>query len=283
MNSLHRRRVTYYAAICAGVASFAFPAWADVKTAAVRETIEYVTKTFSKEAAEEGTELMGRKIEQLAVKHGDDGLATVRKVGPQALGLAEKAGVHGDVAVRAMARYGDDGAEWIAKRPKNLELASRYGDDAVEALVKHKEVAEPLVQELGEQGAKALAKIGPQQGRQLAMLAVDPSTAAMARNPQLLDVVARYGDAGMNFIWKHKGALAVSATLAAFLADPQPFIDGTADLAQIAGENLVKPLATGIGQRADWTVLGICLVSALALLAVLRSYWRHREEARRAT
>lgn len=283
MNSLHRRRVTYYAAICAGVASFAFPAWADVKTAAVRETIEYVTKTFSKEAAEEGTELMGRKIEQLAVKHGDDGLATVRKVGPQALGLAEKAGVHGDVAVRAMARYGDDGAEWIAKRPKNLELASRYGDDAVEALVKHKEVAEPLVQELGEQGAKALAKIGPQQGRQLAMLAVDPSTAAMARNPQLLDVVARYGDAGMNFIWKHKGALAVSATLAAFLADPQPFIDGTADLAQIAGENLVKPLATGIGQGADWTVLGICLVSALALLAVLRSYWRHREEARRAT
>ena len=283
MNSLHRRRATYYATVCAGVASFAFPAWADVKTAAVRETIEYVTKTFSKEAAEEGTELMGRKIEQLAVKHGDDGLAAVRKVGPQALGLAEKAGVHGDVAVRAMARYGDDGAEWIAKRPKNLELASRYGDDAVEALVKHKEVAEPLVQELGEQGAKALAKIGPQQGRQLAMLAADPTTAAMARNPQLLDVVARYGDAGMNFIWKHKGALAVSATLAAFLADPQPFIDGTADLAQIAGENLVKPLATGIGQRADWTVLGICLVSALALLAVLRSYWRHREEVRRAT
>ncbi len=271
------------ATVFAGVVSFAFPAGADVKTAAVRETIEYVTKQFSKEAAEEGTELVAKKIEQLAAQHGDDGLAAVRKVGPQALGLAEKAGAHSDEAVRAMARYGDDGAEWIAKRPKNLELASRYGDDAVEALVKHKEVAEPLVQELGAQGAKALAKIGPQQGRQLAMLAADPSTAALARNSQLLEVVAKYGDAGMNFIWKHKGALAVSATLAAFLADPQPFIDGTADLAQIAGENLVKPLATGIGQGADWTVLGICLVSALALLAVLRSYWRHRAEARRAT
>lgn len=283
MSRLLFREAVRYATVFAGVVTFALPAWADVKTAAVRETIEYVTKKFSKEAAEEGTELMGRKIEQLAVKHGDDGLAAVRKVGPQALGLAEKAGVHSDEAVRAMARYGDDGAEWIAKRPKNLELASRYGDDAVEALVKHKEVAEPLVQELGEQGAKALAKIGPQQGRQLAMLAADPATAAMARNPQVLEVVARYGDAGMNFIWKHKGALAVSATLAAFLANPQPFIDGTADLAQIAGENLVKPLATGIGQRADWTVLGICVVAALALLAVVRSYWRHRTELRRST
>ncbi|MBA4017242.1 MAG: hypothetical protein C0483_08720 [Pirellula sp.] len=283
MSRLLLQRAICYATAFAGIASVDFPARADVKTTAVRETIEYVTKKFSKEAAAEGTELMAKKIEQLAVKHGDDGLAAVRKVGPQALGLAEKAGAHSDDAVRAMARFGDDGAEWIAKRPKNLELASRYGDDAVEALVKHKEVAEPLVQELGEQGAKALAKIGPQQGRQLAMLASDPATAAIARNPQLLDVVARYGDAGMNFIWKNKGALAVSATLAAFLANPQPFIDGTKDLAQIAGENLVKPLATGIGQGADWTVLGICLVSALALLAVLRSYWRHRTELRRST
>lgn len=283
MNRLLLRRTLRRVAAFAGLAFITSPAWADVKTAAVRETIEYVTKTFSKEAAEQGTELVAKKIEQLAVKHGDDGLAAVRKVGPQAIGLVEKAGTHGDEAARAMARYGDDGVEWIAKRPQNLELASRYGDDAVEALVKHKAVAEPLVQELGEQGAKALSAIGPQQGRQLAMLAADPATASLARSPQVLGVVAKYGDAGMNFVWKNKGALAVSATLAAFLADPKPFIDGTADIAQIAGENLVKPLATGMGMQADWTILGICAVSALALLAVVRSYWRHREQLRRST
>lgn len=254
-----------------------------VTAAAVRETVEYVTKTFSKEAAQEGTELLARKVEQLAAKHGDEALEAVRKVGPQALGVAEKAGAQSATAVRAMARYGDDGAEWIAKRPQNLELAAKYGDDAVEALVKHKEVAEPLVRELGEQGSKALAAVGPQQGRQLAMLAADGSTAALARNPRLLDVVARYGDNAMNFIWRNKGALLVGTTLAAFLANPQPFIDGTAQLAQAAGESLVKPVATGIVAGVDWTVIGILVVMVVALGSVWRSYLRHRAAFRRPT
>ncbi|MBL9082158.1 MAG: hypothetical protein JNK76_10155 [Planctomycetales bacterium] len=255
---------------------------AAVTTAAIRETVEFVTKKFSKEAAEEGTELLAKKIEVFATKYGDDGLKAVRELGPQAMTAAGKAGAQAPAAVRAMARYGDDGVEWIAKRPQNLELAAKYGDDAVEAIVKHKEVAEPLVKELGEQGAKALKAVSPQQGRQLAMLAADQSTAAMARNPQLLGVVSKYGDNGMNFIWRNKGALAVGTTLAAFLANPQPFIDGTAQLAQAAGENFVKPMTEGIVGAIDWTVIAILVVMMVGLGGVWRSYLKHRAALRKA-
>ncbi|MGC3971472.1 MAG: hypothetical protein QM775_30265 [Pirellulales bacterium] len=269
-------------ATLAGLLLTPVAAEAAVTTAAIRETVEFVTKKFSKEAAEEGTELLAKKIEVFATKYGDDGLKAVRELGPQAMNAAGKAGAHAPEAVRAMARFGDDGVEWIAKRPQNLELAAKYGDDAVEALVKHKEVAEPLVKELGEQGAKALAAVGPQQGRQLAMLAADQTTAAMARNPKLLDVVAKYGDNAMNFVWRNKGALAVGATLTAFLANPQPFIDGTTQLAQAAGENFVKPVTEGIVGGIDWTVLAIVVVVAVALGGVWRSYLRHRAALHRA-
>jgi hypothetical protein len=255
---------------------------AAVTTAAIRETVEFVTKKFSKEAAEEGTELLAKKIEVFATKYGDDGLKAVRELGPQAMTAAGKAGAQAPAAVRAMARFGDDGVEWIAKRPQNLELAAKYGDDAVEAIVKHKEVAEPLVKELGEQGAKALKAVSPQQGRQLAMLAADQSTSAMARNPQLLDVVSKYGDNAMNFIWRNKGALAVGTTLAAFLANPQPFIDGTAQLAQAAGENFVKPMTEGIVGSIDWTVIAILVAMTIGLGGVWRSYLKHRAALRKA-
>jgi len=257
------------------------PTQAAVTTTALRETVEYVTKKFSREAAEEGSELLTRKVEQLATKHGDDALVAMKNVGPRALRAVDEAGPYGAEAVRAMARYGDDGLEYVAKRPKNLELAAKYGDDAVEAIVKHKEVAEPLITETGAAGAKALRAVGTQEGRRLAMMAADPATSAIARDPKLLDVVARYGDRGMKFVWDHKGALAVGSVLTAFLADPQPFIDGTRDLAQVAGETLVKSIVTEAAKSFDWTLLGLAFLTAAALLIVWSSFLRHRLQLRR--
>jgi hypothetical protein len=45
---------------------------ADIKTKAAREAAEYLVRKFGKEVAEEGVETLSRKIEILAVKHGDE-------------------------------------------------------------------------------------------------------------------------------------------------------------------------------------------------------------------
>lgn len=274
---------------CCGLVLFTgAPASADVTTAAVRETAEFVIKKFGKEAAAEGTEALAKRIEVLAVRYGDDALKAVKNVGPTALKVAEEAGERSGPALRAMARFGDDGVEWVAKSSRGLDLAAKYGDDAAEALVKHRGVAEPMIAEFGESGVRALKAVNPQHGRQLAMMAADGELKRIGSTPALLEVIAKYGDRAAEFIWKNKGALAVGAGLTAFLADPQPFIEGTKDLASIVGENAVKPLVSAAGdaavevtKRVDWTIFAIVGLMAIALTSVWKSYLRHRAELRR--
>ena len=265
------------------IAFVATHARADVKTAALRETTEFVMKKFSKEAAEEGAEVLSQRIGVMAAKHGDEALAAVRNVGPKALKAAEAAGDQSGVALKAMARYGDEGLECIVKNPEGLKLAARYGDDAAEALVKHKGVAAPIIEEFGEASAKALKAVDAQSGVRLGIMAAEGELKQIGRTPELLEVVARYGNRGAEFIWTHKKSLAVGSVLAAFLADPQPFIDGTRDLAKVAADSTIKPLAEGIASRADWTVWGIAAVVAVCLSSVWRSYLKHRLELKQAT
>src|SRR5205823_5467915 len=92
-------------------------AWADGKSRAAKEVAESVAKHFGRQAVREGTEALAKKIEQAAVKHGDDIFEAVRKVGPRALPLVEKVGEHGSKAARVMAKHGEHGATWVVSRP----------------------------------------------------------------------------------------------------------------------------------------------------------------------
>ena len=72
----------------------------------------------------------------------------------------------------------------------------------------------------------------------------------------------------MEFIWKHKGPL---TTLAAFLADPEPFIDGTRDIAHVGAEQVVRPTIEAAGDVARTTVsfIGWALMLVLAIIGGL--------------
>lgn len=258
----------------ATVSLAAADAKAGVGAKAVSETVEYVTKTFAKETAETGLEAMTKKIEVFGTKFGDEGLEAVRKLGPNVMTVADEAGANGATAIRAMMRFGDDGVVWIAKRPEGLQLASKYGDDAAEVLVKHKEIAEPLVREGGEAAVRALKHVDAQNARLLARMAADPAVAPLTRNPQLLDVIAKYGDNAVQYIWRNKGKLTVAATLAAFLADPKPFIDGVSDLSQAA----VKPMADAAaeGVRSSWSFMFALVAAAVAAVVGWQVYLRYK-------
>ena len=124
-----------------------------------------------------------------------------------------------------------------------------------------------------------MAQVTPQNGRRIAILAGDG-----ALSMPLLDVVAKYGDRGCQFIWQNKGALAVGATLASFLAAPEDFINGTVQLTEVVAEHVVTPVATQVlapiaempqavavemAKGTNWTVIGIValLLGALAVAA----------------
>jgi hypothetical protein len=216
------------------------------RTKAAREAAEYLLKKFGAKAAGEGAEQLSIRIAGAASRHGDDAIHAVRAVGAKAITLADDAGEHGAKVMRLLARHGDEAAELLA-RPQGMRLFAQYGDDAAEALLRHKGIAEPVLEQFGTPAVRAMKAIGPQSGRRLAMLADGGELEAIGRTPELMGVIARYGDAAMKFIWEHKKELAGAAALTAFLNDPAPFIDGTKELAMA----VAAPVVAGTVQVAD--------------------------------
>jgi len=166
-------------------------AHAQGKTALAREAAEFVMGRFGKEAAKDGLAGLTRRIEALAIKHGDEAAMAVKKVGPRAFRLVEEAGEHGTESVQLMARYGDD-AVWIVARKNRMAIFVKYGDPAAEAMMKHGEVAEPLLESAGKSAAGAFQSVTTQNGRRLAMMGQAGDLARIGRTPELLDAVAKY-------------------------------------------------------------------------------------------
>lgn len=254
-------------------------AQAGAKTAAARELAEYVMSKFGKEAAEVGLDKLTVRIEALAVKYGDDALKAVRSVGPRGLRLIEEAGENSSKVIQLLGRHGDK-ALWVVENPGRLGLFARFGDDAAEAMLKHKGVAEPLIESLKAPAAKALTAVDGPAARRLAIMAEQGDLALIGRSEQLLGVVSRFGNRAMDFIWKNKKPLAVTALLTAFLADPEPFIDGTKELVQSVASNVVTPLTETLvkeaGPRTNWTLLSVTIVLASCGYLAFRTWLRQR-------
>lgn len=267
------------------VVVFPAVAFADVRTKVAREAAEVVIERFGKEAAKEGVEGLARKIEALALKHGEEAIEAVRRVGPKAFPLIEKAGPDGAKVVKLMARFGNDSVIWIVRRPKGMAIFIKYGESGAEALVRHKGIAEPIIEKFNEAAVHALGSVNKQNGLRVAMMMNDGTLQKIGRTPALFEVIGKYGDKAMNFIWLHKAPLAVAAVLTAFLANPEPFIDGARDISKIVSENVVKPSVealekpaaetTGqIAQRTNWTLIGSTMVIVAGLVVGFRAWLR---------
>jgi hypothetical protein len=104
------------------------------------------------------------------------------------------------------------------------------------------------------------------------MLTSNGELSKLGRTDELLAVVGKYGDNAMNFIWKNKGALLAGTAMAAFLANPEPFIDGSKELAQSA----IAPIAKEIGSNTNWTVTIIGLVICLMTYSGIKFWIRSK-------
>jgi len=223
------------------------------KLGLAKELVESLGLRFSKEVAEEGAELLTRKVETFLVKYGDDGAEALRKVGPQAIQLADDAAADGIQATRWLAKFGDDATSMVRSESRR-SLATQLGDEAAEAMIKHGEIAEPILEMAGKPAANALRVVSEQNARRISMMNNAGELEKIGRTSELMETIGKYGDKGMEFVWKNKGALAISGALVAFLADPEPFIEGTRELANVAAQSAFEPIAKEIGKKTNWTV-----------------------------
>ena len=248
-----------------------------VPTKAIQEAVEYVSKKFAADVGQESAETLSARLATLAGKHGDDAIAAFRKVGPRAFHVVEQAGKHADGAVKLMARHGDD-ALYVLDNPQRMSLFARYGDEAAEAMIRHKGLAAPLIEKFREPAFRALNALDGQNARRLAMLADEGTLAKIGQADKLMGVIEKYGNRAADFIWRNKGTLAVGAALTAFLKDPQPFIDGTRDLATVAGQpvaDAVKETARESARSTNWTMVWIAALVLAALMLLIRTRRKH--------
>lgn len=270
-------RVLVISVACLAAMSAVNSAEAGVASRAIREAVEFAGRKFGKEVAEEGAERLATKMAQLAAKHGDDVVvAAFKKVGPRAGRIVSEAGEHGNIALRLLATHGDDALPIVAKAT-TLKAVAHYGDDAATAILKHGNVGEELIERFAHEGAETLAKVTPQNGRRLAMLAAEGQL-----KPELLSVVTRYGDEACDFVWRNKGALAIGTALTAFVAAPNEFLDGTQKLTATVAEAAVKPLAevpktiaAEAARSTNWTVVAFVL-GVVAATAAGAWRWKSR-------
>ena len=268
--------------VCLAAAVPAFPAQADIKSTLAREAAEAVVAKFGARVASKGLPALAARIETCAVKYGPDAYKAVRRVGPQAFELAEAAGVNGAKACRVMAVHGQAGASHIVKRPKAMAAFLKYGEDAAVALVKHPGIAEKVVERGGGSAVKAMLAVNPQGGRRIAMMLEGQLAGSAAHHPALLEVIAKHGQVACDFVWANKAVLAGSAAMVAFVANPAPFLEGTASLAKVAGdttvgvakvagENVVAPVVGGVFTAVHWLIGGVIAV-AVGAVALM---WKH--------
>lgn len=238
---LHNVLILFPALLCP---TLLFPAPADAggKAKVVKEAVEAVGAAMlgkgGRQAARQGVS----HLDDVLVRFGDDGVQAVRKLGPDAIGLMEKAGPDAATVARLLSRHGDQ-ARWLATHPRGLQVCARYGDDAAAAVVKHRTVAIPLIEAHGRRAAAALQPLSTNQARRLAMLQQGGQLKRIGRTEELLDVIARYGDRAMEFIWKHKGTLASAAALSAFLLNPEPYLNQSRQLVEGLLPAGIVPLA----------------------------------------
>jgi hypothetical protein len=246
---------------------------------------------FGPKAIPQGTKALAQQIEALTLRHGDDAITAIRRIGPHAIQLAHQAGEHAGPALRLMARYGDE-AVWVVQNKNRLAIFVKYGDNAAISMMKHGEIAEPLLHNYGQAAANALSQVNGKNARYLCIMHNNGELAQLGRTSELLEVIGKYGDRAADFVWKHKGALAVGAALTAFLANPEPFLDGLLDITKITSEavgtHLVEPLASSTGQamveaakQINWTVVILAGMGIGGALYVWRR-WQRRSTKRRS-
>ena len=245
------------------------PAVAGGKSQVARELLESVGGKWSRSGsvAQRGVR---RRTDELGGKFGPDGAAALAKANPATVARwAQAAKPHETEVIKLFARHGDE-ATWIVSRPQRLAIFVQHGDDAATAMLRHREIIEPLLRAHGRPAAGALAKVNPRNGRRIVMLDRDGDLARGGRADELLAVIGKHGDRGMEFLWKHKGVLAGGAMLAAFLSDPEPFIAGTRQLGGQAIETVAAPLARTAANRVNWNA-----VIAIGMLGGTAWWCRH--------
>jgi hypothetical protein len=221
------------------------------QSAAARRAAREVVEVFGREAMEAAEPRVARLIET----YGDDAVKALRKVGPPGVQALERFGAPG---LKILSRFGDDGVRLLAVEGDAAVAAlARYGEEAVELMVRHPGVGRDLLMQFGEQALRA--RLSTESVVTLNRLSGEISKSG--KTSEIFGVIEKFGDRACDFLWRNKGTIFLATVLAAFLHDPQPYLDGVKQLVVQPASEVARDAAG----RTNWTV--VVLVSLGILIA----------------
>lgn len=139
---------------------------AGVRSRTLQELARVIARKARHDVTEEGLETLAAR---LSARYGDDARVAAQKVGPSLEALLDVAGDTAPLAVRLLARRGDD-ALWVVRRPAALRMIRDLPEDAADAFLRHKSVAQHLMAQHGRRAVDALRSLDLRNGRRVAIM-----------------------------------------------------------------------------------------------------------------
>ena len=244
-------------------------------SAGAKQTAEFIFQKFGKKVPTQTVDELATAVSGLATKYGDETLPFLRATGHAGFDALDQAGAKAPEIIKLYIKRGDE-AVWVISKPGKLAIFLKHGDSAAEALIKHPGIADTLIARHGDEAIAAINRLSQQNAQRLGMLADDGLLSATQQSSELLDVISKYGDTAMNFVWNNKGALAVSTLLAGFLADPESYFSGVKSLVEPVAKSVVEPMVKSV----NWMLI-LSLILLITLLPIIvRSVRNARREWR---
>jgi len=237
---------------------------AGVGTNLIRDTAEIIVNKFGLGVTGNSLEQVINKTAVAVGKHGEESLPFLRQSGHIGFSVLESAGKQSQMIIRLFDSKGND-AIWLVRQDLKLELFLRYGDSAAEVMIKHPGLADDLIRLYGNDAIGALASLSRKNAQRLSMIVADGHLDKLQKNKEILQVIRRYGDEAMDFIWKNKGALTISALLSQFLVNPEVYIQGAKEL-------IVEPIIEPVVTSFNWMVI----MFVVLFFITLKYGWRKK-------
>jgi len=221
----------------------------------------------------------------LGSTRSEAGLGKLIAKGLHAVG--RKVGIVGretaEAGVRSSVRRTATAAPVILKRSASARTAGRV------ATALGSKATSVTARNLGSAGAAAARRLSPAAAKRFADV-----SAVLAKSPHKatwLTLVQRHGDSCADFIWRHKGSLAVASAGTGLALHPSAFTQMVSSGVETAGSHIAEPLiagathdvmrpmvesAIGTPGRAGLSIWGWSLCNGLLLGAGGLWWWRRR-------
>lgn len=224
-----------------------------------REIAGELAEQTGRKASREFIETTSVQLEKIASKCGNEALDVIEKNGLAAFRVFQAAGDDaGPYLVNAIRAYGDDAIR-IAQTTAGRTVLRSGSETAIRAVARHTDATIPLIRQYGDNCARALTQISPANGRRLIQM-VDEESLKSGDFQSLMGTIEKYGDKAMDFIWRHRKVLTSATLLTAFVNDPEPYLNGIKQLAEVAASPM-KQFFKEAAESINWNLwVGIVIL-----------------------